>query len=78
MDLEQQEVIQVTMTANEAAQYIGISYWKLLDMVKKHEVPYIACGSRKLFRKEALDRWMEEQEKKALEKPIQRGIRKIY
>lgn len=78
MDLEQQEVIQVTMTANEAAQYIGISYWKLLDMVKKHEVPYIACGSRKLFRKEALDRWMEEQEKKALEKPIQQGIRKIY
>jgi len=78
MDLRQEEVIQVTMTANEAAQYLGISYWKLLDMAKKHEVPYIACGSRKLFRKEALDRWMEEQEKKALEKPIQRGIRKVY
>ncbi|WP_434642691.1 excisionase family DNA-binding protein [Thermoanaerobacterium thermosaccharolyticum] len=78
MDLEQQEVIQVTMTAKEAAQYLGVSYWLLLEMAKRHEVPYIACGSRKLFRKEALDRWMEEQEKKALEKPIQRGIRKIY
>lgn len=58
------EVRPITMTAQEAAKYLGISYWLILEMTKQNKIPFIACGSRKLFRKAALDKWMEEQEKK--------------
>lgn len=73
----------VTLTAREAAQYIGISYWLLLEMVKKHEIPHIECGSRKLFRKAALDQWMDQQEKKTIDTQVQENseygkLRKIY
>lgn len=58
------EIKPITMTAQEAAKYLGISYWLILEMTKQNKIPFIACGSRKLFRKAALDKWMEEQEKK--------------
>lgn len=53
---------RATITAKEAAEYIGISYVKLLDMAKKNEVPHISAGTRVLFRKETLDKWMDEKE----------------
>ena len=54
-----------TLTAKEAASYLGISYWLLLELTKRRELPYIAAGSRKLFRRESLDRWLSDQEIKA-------------
>lgn len=56
----------VTMKAKDAAEYLGISYWLILEMTKQGKIPFIACGGRKLFRKEALDKWMEEQEQRAI------------
>ena len=53
----------VTMKAKQAAEYLGISYWKILDLAKKNMIPHIDCG-KKLFRKESLDKWMAEQENK--------------
>lgn len=52
----------VTMKAKEAAEYVGISYWLLLELTKKRELPFIAAGGRKLFRKESLDLWMANRE----------------
>lgn len=57
-------IIQATVKAKDAAKYLGISYWLLLEMTKRNEIPYIPCGSRKLFRQESLDKWMQEQELK--------------
>lgn len=51
-----------TMTAKQAAQYLGISYWLILELVKKKQIPCIDLGGRKLFRKETLDKWMGEKE----------------
>ncbi len=51
-----------TLTAKEAAKYLGISYWKVLEMAKRGEIPHIRAGSRVLFRRESLDQWMLEQE----------------
>lgn len=68
-----------TITAKEAAKYIGISYWLVLDMAKKNLIPCIHAGDRVLFRKETLDRWMENQETQSIQ-PINSGygnIRKI-
>ncbi len=53
-----------TLTAKEAAEYLGISYWLLLELTKRREVPYIPAGARKLFRRQSLDQWLGEQELK--------------
>jgi excisionase family DNA binding protein len=64
--MSNQNTIQVTMNAKDAAAYLGISYWLILEMAKRHDIPFVACGSRKLFRKEALDKWMSQQEESSL------------
>jgi|LFRM01.1.fsa_nt_gb excisionase family DNA binding protein len=51
-----------TLKAKEAAAYLGVSYWLLLEMAKRGEVPHIRAGKLVLFRKEALDDWMRQQE----------------
>lgn len=51
-----------TLKAKEAAGYLGISYWLILEMAKRGEIPHIRAGSRVLFRRESLDGWMDEQE----------------
>lgn len=56
------EKSRVTLTAGEAADYLGISYWLLLKMCKQKELPHIRAGSRVLFRKETLDLWLRNRE----------------
>ncbi|KUO75559.1 MAG: hypothetical protein APF81_27465 [Desulfosporosinus sp. BRH_c37] len=54
---------KATLSSKEAAEYLGISYWLLLEMVKRKKINPIRCGGRYLFRQSALDDWMTEQEK---------------
>lgn len=54
--------LRATMTAREAAAYLGVSYWKLLELVRQKKVPHIRLDARVLFRREALDAWLAEQE----------------
>ncbi|WP_427846530.1 helix-turn-helix domain-containing protein [Desulfitobacterium hafniense] len=61
------ENLRTTMKAKEAATYLGISYWLLLELVKQRKVPCITVGNRKLFRKDSLDCWLNEQEASSLE-----------
>lgn len=56
---------QATLSAKQAAQYIGCSYWTILEMAKKGMIPHIRVGKKVLFRKYVLDNWMEEQEKQS-------------
>ncbi|WP_288186096.1 hypothetical protein [uncultured Sporomusa sp.] len=57
-------------TAKEAVtEYFQgtISYWKLLDDFKKGKIPGSRVGSRRIiFRKEALDNWMESMENESM------------
>lgn len=53
---------RVTLTAREAAAHIGISYWLILELVKRGELNCIKAGGRKLFRQSGLDDWMARQE----------------
>ncbi len=57
---------KVTMSAKQAAGYLGVSYWKILDMAKQGEIPHIRAGSLVLFRQETLDRWLASQEKESV------------
>lgn len=58
---------RATFTAKEAAEYLGISYWLLLEMVKRGEISPIRAGRRYLFRQSGLDEWMTQQERKIAE-----------
>jgi excisionase family DNA binding protein len=54
--------IKLTIDAKQAAKYIGISYWSILEMCKRGEIPYIPVGNRKLFRMESLIAWLAARE----------------
>ncbi len=51
-----------TLTAKEAADYIGVSYWSLLEECKRGLVPHLRFHRRVLFRKESLDQWLLQKE----------------
>lgn len=66
--MPQDEIRPITMTAQQAAQFIGISYWQILELSKHGEIPHVKIGGRKLFRKEAIDRWITERESGSMKK----------
>ena len=63
LTLTSQQVQRATLKAKEAAGYLGISYWKLLELVKAGDgPPHIRAGNRILFRTETLDAWLSQLE----------------
>lgn len=56
-----------TMTAEEAAQYIGIHKETIYVMARKREIPHIRIRRRIFFSQETLDAWMRDLEQKSLE-----------
>jgi excisionase family DNA binding protein len=63
-----------TITVKEAAEYIGVSKDTIYEMVRRKEIPHSRAFRRILFRIEALDRWMNEQEKAS----VQQGFNANY
>lgn len=55
------------LEAQEAAEYLKISYWTLLEKAKKGVIPCVRVGRRVIFSQEGLDAWIEEQESKSLQ-----------
>lgn len=53
---------RTTLTAKEAADYLGISYWLITQLVKRKQIPCSRVGKRLLFRKEALDIFLSKKE----------------
>lgn len=56
------EIERSTLLAKEAAEYLGISYWLILELAKQKKIPHTRAGKRVIFRKESLDKWMDQQE----------------
>lgn len=68
-DLENfQKVERTTLTMEEVAEYLGISYWLVGQLVRKNELPHFRVSGRILFRKKVIDNFMEEQKKIAFDK----------
>lgn len=59
-----------TITAKEAADYIGVSKDTIYDLSRKKKIPCVRVGKRILFRREALDKWMDEQEAESVNKSL--------
>ena len=54
------------LTPEEALDHIGCKYDKLMQMVRKKEIPHYRIGRRVFFTKETLDEWIDELEKKSV------------
>lgn len=61
------------LEANEAADYLHISYWTLLEKAKKGLIPCVRVGRRVLFSQEGLDAWFEAQEAQSVQQEPDQG-----
>jgi excisionase family DNA binding protein len=55
------------MLPNEASKFLGCGYDKLMQMVRKKEIPHFRIGRRVFFTKEALNLWIENQEQQSIQ-----------
>ena len=57
---------RTTFNVTEIAEYLGVSRDLIYTMVSKNEVPHVRLSSRILFKRESIDRWLEELEKRSV------------
>lgn len=68
----------ILINAKAAAEYLGITYWSITELARQKKIPCVHVGNRPYFRKDTLDQWVIDQEKKSVEPERNRfGIRKI-
>ena len=60
------KIERTTLTMRETAEYLGISYWLVNQLVRRREIPCARVGGRVLFRVQALDEYLKEKEEKSL------------
>ncbi len=53
------------LKSGEAADYIGCKYDKLMQMVRRKQVPHYRIGRRVFFTKESLTLWVENLERQS-------------
>ena len=53
--MQVQKVQRSTLTMKEAAEYLGISYWLLNQLVRRKQIPCSKVGGKFLFRVQILD-----------------------
>ena len=50
------------LNAQEAAEYLHMSYWNLMDLVRRKKIPNIRYSRKVFFRKSTLDNFIDELE----------------
>ena len=60
------KVERTTLTMKETAEYLGISYWLVNQLVRRKQIPCARVGGRVLFRVQALDEYLKEKEENSL------------
>ena len=60
------QIKRTTLTMKEAAEYLGISYWLVNQLVRKKQIPYCKVGGKYLFRVQALDEYLENMEQQSI------------
>jgi len=64
--MELEKVTRTTLTMRETAEYLGVSYWLVTQLVRRKQIPCSRVGGKVLFRKEALDKYLNEKEKASI------------
>ena len=62
------KVERTTLTMKETAEYLGVSYWLVNQLVRRKQIPCARVGGRVLFRVQALDEYLKEKEENSLRK----------
>ena len=62
------KVERTTLTMKETAEYLGVSYWLVNQLVRRKQIPCARVGGRVLFRVQALDEYLKEKEENSVRK----------
>ena len=62
------KVERTTLTMKETAEYLGVSYWLVNQLVRRKQIPCARVGGRVLFRVQALDEYLKEKEENSIRK----------
>ena len=62
------KVERTTLTMKETAEYLGVSYWLVNELVRRKQIPCARVGGRVLFRVQALDGYLKEKEENSINK----------
>ena len=57
---------RTTLTMKEAAEYLGISYWLINQLVRRKQLPCSKVGGKFLFRVQALDDYLTKKEQDSI------------
>ena len=64
--MELQKVQRTTLTMKEAAEYLGISYCLINQLVRRKEIPCSKVGGKFLFRIQVLDEYLSSKEQESV------------
>ena len=64
--MELQKVQRTTLTMKEAAEYLGMSYWLINQLVRRKEIPCSKVGGKFLFRVQVLDEYLSTKEEESV------------
>ena len=64
--MELQKIQRTTLTMKEAAEYLGISYWLINQLVRRKEIPCSKVGVKFLFRVQVLDEYLSSKEQESV------------
>lgn len=62
------KVERTTLTMRETAEYLGISYWIVNQLVRRKQIPCARVGGRVLFKVQALDEYLKNKEQESLKR----------
>lgn len=61
------QIKRTTLTMKEAAEYLGVSYWLINQLVRKKQIPYCKVGGKYLFRVQALEGYLTNMEQESID-----------
>jgi len=64
--MELQKIQRTTLTMKEAAEYLGISYWLINQLVRRKEIPCSKVGGKFLFRVQVLNEYLNSKERESI------------
>ena len=64
--MELQKIQRTTLTMKEAAEYLGITYWLINQLVRRKEIPCSKVGGKFLFRVQVLDEYLSSKEQESV------------
>ena len=64
--MELHKVQRTTLTMKEAAEYLGISYWLINQLVRRKEIPCSKVGGKFFFRVQVLDEYLSSKEQESV------------